>query len=218
MPKTVTMRRPLEYSWSAITDVGVTSMKMTPEQKAAYALNYGLSRDDLKPDAQAAYDRQLEVRRSQGRNVPPDAVFPALGVQVRGAVVEDYCAPLGAVALGSLAGAEARITDGSQAWSPGRALFMPVGLAGLASKAKAAAFVIFADGKYHETDLNGNAAVRDAQAQAIKFNLLAATPAPPVQQQDDVEATLRKLASLHDKGLMTDDEFAAKRAEVIARI
>jgi hypothetical protein len=193
-------------------------MKMTPEQEAAYALNFGISRDTLKPDAKAAYDRQLEVRRSQTRKVRPDAVFPALGVQVRGAVVEDYGAPQGAAALGSLAGAEARLTDGSQAWSPGRAFFMPVGLAGLATKTKAAAFVIFADGKYHETELDGNAAVRDAQAQAVKFNLLAAIPTPPVQQQDDIEATLRKLASLRDEGLLTADEFAAKRAEVIARI
>jgi hypothetical protein len=197
---------------------GFASMKMTPEQEAAYSLDYGVSRDDLKPDVQAAYDRLLEVRRSQVRDVRPVAVFPALGVQVRGEVVEGYAAPLGATALGPLAGAEARVTDGSQAWSPGRALFLPVGLAGLATKTKAAAFVIFADGKYHETELNGNAAVRDAQAQAVRFNLLAATAAPPVQQQDDVAAILRKLVSLHDEGLLTDDEFAAKRAEVIARI
>lgn len=200
-------------------------MKMTPEQEAAYALDYGISRDVLKPTVQAAYDRQREVRRSQremrrgqDRDVRPDAVFPALGVQVRGAVVEAYGAPTGAAALGALAGAEARLTDGSQAWSPGRALFLPVGLAGLATKTKAAAFVIFADGKYHETELNGNAAVREAQAQAVKFNLLAATLTPPVQQQDDVQAILRKLTSLHDEGLLTDEEFAAKRAEVIARI
>jgi hypothetical protein len=193
-------------------------MKMTPEQEAAYSLNFGISRDDLKPDVQAAYDRQLEARRSQVLNAQPDAVFPALGVQVRGEVVEEYAAPVGAAALGPLAGAEAHVTDGSQAWSPGRALFMPVGLAGLATKTKAAAFVIFTDGKYHEMELNGNAAVRNAQAEAVKFNLLAAKPTPPAQQQDDVAAILRKLVSLHDEGLLTDDEFAAKRAEVIARI
>jgi hypothetical protein len=33
-----------------------------------------------------------------------------------------------------------------------------------------------------------------------------------------VAATLRKLASLRDEGLLTDDEFAAKRGEFIARI
>jgi hypothetical protein len=194
-------------------------MKMTPEQEAAYALNYGISRDGLKPDVRAEYDRQLEVRRSQNRNVqPPDAIFPALGVQVRGEAVENYGAPLGAAALGPLAGAEARLTDGSQAWSPGRAMFMPVGLAGMATKTKAAAFVIFADGKFHETELNGNAAVRTAQAEAVKFNLMAAVPTSPAQQQDDVAVILRKLTSLHEEGLLTDDEFAAKRAEVIARM
>jgi Short C-terminal domain len=31
-------------------------------------------------------------------------------------------------------------------------------------------------------------------------------------------ATLRTLASLHDEGLLTDEEYAAKRAEVISRI
>jgi hypothetical protein len=137
---------------------------------------------------------------------------------VRGETVETYGAPVGAAALGPLAGAEARLTDGSQAWSPGRAIFLPVGLAGLATKTKAAAFVIFADGKYHETALNGNAAVRTAQAEAVKFNLIAGIPTPPAQQQDDVAAILRKLTSLHDEGLLTDEEFAAKRAEVIAWI
>jgi hypothetical protein len=112
----------------------------------------------------------------------------------------------------------AGLTDGSQAWSPGRAVFMPVGFTGLATKTKATAFVIFADGTYHETTLNGNAAVRAAQAEAVKFNLLAGAPAEPAPQQDDVAVVLRKLASLHGEGLLTDEEFAAKRAEVIARI
>jgi hypothetical protein len=193
-------------------------MKMTPEQEASYALSYGVSRKGLKPEAQVEYDRQLELRRGRARHVGPDAVFSALGVQVRGEAVEVYAAPLGAAALGELAGAEARLTDGSQAWSPGRAIFLPVGLAGLATKTKAAAFVIFADGKYHEAALDGNAAVRAAQVEAVKFNLMAAAPAPPARQQEDLATILRKLASLHDEGLLTDEEFAAKRAEVIARI
>jgi hypothetical protein len=199
--------------------VGVASMNLTPEQEATYALDYGVSRDGLKPEVQAEYDRQLEARRSRQAERPgPDAVFPALGVQVRGEAVETYAAPFGGGALGALAGAEARLTDGSQAWSPGRAMFLPVGLAALATKTKADAFVIFADGAYHQAPLNDNAAVRAAQAEAVKFNLLAGTRAPSAQQQDDVAATLRKLAGLHDEGLLTDEEFAAKRAEVIARI
>ena len=61
-------------------------------------------------------------------------------------------------------------------------------------------------------------AVRAAQAEAVKFNLMAGTQAPPTRQQDDAAATLRHLVSLHDEGLLADEEFAARRAEVIARI
>lgn len=42
--------------------------KLTPEQEAAYALNYG-SRDHLSPEVQAIYDQLLEERRAGG--VPP---------------------------------------------------------------------------------------------------------------------------------------------------
>jgi hypothetical protein len=52
----------------------------------------------------------------------------------------------------------------------------------------------------------------------VKFNLMTGASVLPAQQQEDVAAVLRKLASLHDEGLLTDEEFAAKRAEVIARI
>lgn len=97
-------------------------------------------------------------------------------------------------------------------------MFLPLSLAGLATKTRATAFVIFADGSYHENTLDGNAAVRAAQAEAVKFNLLAGPAAAPAAQEDDVAATLRTLASLHDQGLLTDEEFAAKRAEVIARL
>jgi len=31
--------------------------KMTPEQEASYALDFGVARSDLPPDAQLAYDR-----------------------------------------------------------------------------------------------------------------------------------------------------------------
>ncbi len=60
--------------------------------------------------------------------------------------------------------------------------------------------------------------MREAEAEAVRFNLLAGKPAVPAQQQDDTAAILRKLASLHDEGLLSDEEYAAKRAEVIARI
>ena len=44
--------------------------------------------------------------------------------------------------LGPLAGAQAMVTDGAQAWSPGRAMFLPISLAGLATKTKADAAVV----------------------------------------------------------------------------
>jgi hypothetical protein len=196
--------------------------KMTPEAEARYALNWDVARSDLSAPAQLEYDRLREeyAARMPAGSRPPDATFPTLGVQVRGDKVERY-GTFDVVLLGPLAGAQAQLTDGSQAWSPGRAMFLPIGLTGLATKTKAAAFVIFPDGSYHERPLDGNKAVRDAQSEALKFNLLASPPgaAQPAQPaQDDTAATLRKLTGLHDEGLLSDAEYAAKRAEVIARI
>ncbi len=39
-------------------------MRLTPEQEAAYALDYRLSRADLKPEVQAEYDRLLAGRHA----------------------------------------------------------------------------------------------------------------------------------------------------------
>lgn len=50
-------------------------MALTPEQEAAYALDYDLARDGLKPDVQLEYDRQREARRHQRRPAGPDASF-----------------------------------------------------------------------------------------------------------------------------------------------
>ena len=99
-------------------------------------------------------------------------------------------------------------------------MFLPIGMAGLATKTRATAFVIFPDGSYHERALDGNKAVGAAQSEALKFNLLASPPAAqqPQPAQEDTAATLRKLADLHREGLLTDEEYAAKRAEVIARL
>ena len=40
------------------------TVRLTPEQEAAYALSYGLSRADLKPEVKAEYDRLLAERRA----------------------------------------------------------------------------------------------------------------------------------------------------------
>jgi hypothetical protein len=44
--------------------------KMTPEQEAAYALSYGISRDVLKPDIRVEYDR-LKAERARGITSTP---------------------------------------------------------------------------------------------------------------------------------------------------
>jgi protein-S-isoprenylcysteine O-methyltransferase Ste14 len=50
--------------------------KMTPEREAAYALDFGVARSDLSPEAQLAYDRLAEQRarvRAQAPVVPANA-------------------------------------------------------------------------------------------------------------------------------------------------
>lgn len=121
--------------------------------------------------------------------------------------------------LGPLAGAEAMVTDGAQAWSPGRAMFMPIGLAGLATKTRADAAVVFPDGTVHTVALDGNNAVREAQKQVVQFNALAGAAAPTATETgSDPAVKLRKLQELRDAGLLSQEEYETKRAEVIKTI
>lgn len=157
----------------------------------------------------------------------PATTYRALGVQVlagagrvytigsHDAVMETNTSRL----LGSLAGTEAMVTDGSQAWSPGRAMFMPIGLAGLATKTKADAAVAFPDGTVHTVPLDGNNAVREAQKQVVQFNALAGASAPTAtESRSDPAVRLRKLQELRDAGLLSQEEYETKRAEVIKTI
>jgi len=43
------------------------TLKLTPEQEAAYALDYGVSKADLNPAVRAEYDRLLAERRARRR-------------------------------------------------------------------------------------------------------------------------------------------------------
>jgi len=47
--------------------------KLPPEQEAAYALDFGIARSDLPPDAQLAYDRMAEERARAGASSPVPA-------------------------------------------------------------------------------------------------------------------------------------------------
>lgn len=58
-------------------------------------------------------------------------------------------------------------------------------------------------------------------AAATPIVVAAVAAAPVVMQRDDQdnpEVKLEQLASMHGKGLITDDEFAAKRTEILARM
>jgi hypothetical protein len=91
----------------------------------------------------AEHERQAQVYEAF-LNGGPVTAFRALGVQVLTGAGSVYTiGSHDAVAktnssrvLGSLAGAQAVVTDGSQAWSPGRAMFLPIALTGLATKTR----------------------------------------------------------------------------------
>ena len=97
-------------------------------------------------------------------------------------------------------------------------MFLPIGLAGLATKTRADAAVIFPDGTVHTAALNSNRAIREAQLQAVLFNALAGTAAPPPAQPADPAARLRTLKELLDTGLISQAEYDAKRSEIISAI
>ena len=139
-------------------------------------------------------------------------VFRTLGVQALAGANIVYTIGSGRAAaksstsrlLGSLPGAQAVVTDGAQAWSPGRAMFLPIGLAVLATKTKADAVVVFADGTVHSVALDGNNTVREAQRDAAQFDPLAGVSAPTTARTDsDPAARQRKLQELRDIGLLT---------------
>lgn len=45
-----------------------------------------------------------------------------------------------------------------------------------------------------------------------------APPPPAAPAEDDMIAKLEQLGALHDKGILTDEEFAAKKAELLGRL
>jgi hypothetical protein len=81
--------------------------------------------------------------------------------------------------------------------------------------------ITLADGQQlvHALTLSGST-VRQAQKSARNFaaavnSAAGVTAAPTTTSPADV---LAQITQLHEAGLLTDDEFAAKRAEVIGRI
>jgi hypothetical protein len=75
--------------------------KMTPEQEAAYALDYGVARGDLPQQTQLAYDRLVEQRAHQ----QAEAALAQGAVTAANAVPKEYRAPFSCLApawLGSV--------------------------------------------------------------------------------------------------------------------
>jgi hypothetical protein len=122
--------------------------------------------------------------------------------------------------LGALAGAEAKVTDATSAFSLGKALLMPVATAALARKETADALIVFADGTVHSAGLDGSRAVRDARKQCVEFNALAGAPDFMVtgDASTDAAARLQKLQGLLTAGLLSQEEYDAKRAQIIESI
>jgi hypothetical protein len=181
----------------------------------------------LDSAAARAVAEKVQERHAAGDGAWRATVFEWLGVQVlvdNGEVhtlgSQDPAAKANTSRLlGPLAGANAMVTDGSQAWSPGRAMFLPIALAGLATKTKADAAVVFPDGTVHTTSLNDNFAVREAQRQVVQFNALAGAAAPAATETgSDPAARMRKIRELREAGLLTEEEYEIKRAEIIESI
>ncbi|PZF55283.1 hypothetical protein DEJ23_12375 [Curtobacterium sp. MCSS17_008] len=61
-----------------------------------------------------------------------------------------------------------------------------------------------------------------ARAYAVASDPVAAAPSPAsaetVAAPEDIPAALQQLAVLHQSGILTDDEFATKKAELLARM
>jgi hypothetical protein len=154
-------------------------------------------------------------------------VFRAFGVQVLQGddkvytigMQDSWAKTNGSRLLGPLAGAEAKVTDGTSAFSLGKAMIMPLATAPLARKETADAMIVFADGAVHSVALDGSSAVRQARKECVQFNAQAgATVSVVPANSDDPAGKLRKLHELWDAGLLSQQEYEAKRAEVINSI
>jgi hypothetical protein len=81
------------------------------------------------------------------------------------------------------------------------------------------AAAVFPDGTVHTHTLNNNAEVRERQKQAVQVDALAGTASPVAPKADNEQAArLRKLQELQEAGLVSQEEYEDKRAEIISSI
>jgi hypothetical protein len=100
-------------------------------------------------------------------------------------------------------------------------------LAGAVSRAgTGVAVVAFADGSVQERRFTDKPSLLEAQAEAVRFNSLAASGQPadgpaaeeaPGSTQDvaGVAFELERLAALHASGALDDEEFRAAKARIL---
>jgi len=69
--------------------------------------------------------------------------------------------------------------------------------------------------KYAEKDQQAAEAQAYEQQQYAPPPQQYAAPAPAAPAEPDLTAELTKLAQLHTQGILTDDEFAAKKAQIL---
>jgi putative oligomerization/nucleic acid binding protein len=58
-------------------------------------------------------------------------------------------------------------------------------------------------------------AAQDAQAQAQQPQVQYVQAPPAAPAEPDLNAQLTQLAELHNQGILTDEEFAAKKAQIL---
>jgi hypothetical protein len=162
--------------------------------------------------------------------------FPGLSVRARDGQVYPF-PTFSLPALGPLEGAHAEITDATKAQMVRAGLAAGItsgvtlgavlgpfalapGAIGLLRKNTAVAFVVCTNGKVHEKKLNGTTEIRAAQSDTVKFNALAGSADQPVAAPTPPTAgeRLAEVTRLHDQNLLTDEEFQAKRAEIISQL
>lgn len=66
--------------------------------------------------------------------------------------------------------------------------------------------------------ITGPDAYRPPGARQGRFRDIFSSPAKRAYQREDAEDQLRKLSRLHDEGVISDEEFERKKAELLARL
>jgi hypothetical protein len=219
--------------------------KMTPEQEAGYALNYGASRSSLSHRAKIVYDRLVKEREEEDARTSEERLrrqrqlaehaamlaqgvsFSRLGVTIYDGLVYQRTAPM--KLLGPLAGAHAEVggSKGGHRRSNGMrvndavaatVLLGPVGLLAGVSRAgfQGFAVVAFPDGSSWEIGLADQPSVQAAQIEAARFNTLTASATSQnAPTSNGIAAELERLAALHSSGLLDNEEFRAAKARII---